>query len=122
MKRWLPPSFAEVLAVIVGFGLQHTVLLLYHKENHIYSVIHVAIAFSLLAKSKANRDKNIDFGEEFVMAIFGQFYCLLLCQLLSNYGLLGWICRKFCKANHLNFSPIPLKIIEVLFTLTSYLG
>ena len=120
MRKLLLPSFAEILAVIIGFVLQHIVLLLYHKENHIYSVIHVAIAISHLAKLMAEGDANVTFGGEFVAAIFGQFGGLLLCQFLSNHGFLGWICREMCKAFHWNFSPIPLKIIEVLYTLALY--
>ena len=121
MRRLLLPSLAEIFAVIVGAALQHIVLLSYHKENHIYSVIHVAIAFSHLAKLEADRDRSFNFGGEFVMAIFGQFCGLLLCQLLSNHGFFGWICQKMCKAVNWNFSPIPLKLIEVLLALLSYL-
>ena len=121
MRRLLWPSLAETFAVIAGFFLQHAVLLLYHKENHIYSVFHVAIAFSHLAKVKAICDKNCNFCGEFALAVIVQFFGLLLCQLLSNHGFFGEICRKICKANDWNFSPIPLKFIEVSLALLSYL-
>ena len=121
IRRLLLPSLAEIFAVIVGVVLQHIVLFSYHKENHIYSVVHVAIAFSHLAKLEADRDRSFNFGGEFAVAIFGQFCGLLLCQLLSNHGFFGWICREICKAFDWNFSPIPLKLIEVLLTLLPYL-
>ena len=115
MKRLLLPSLAEILAVIVGFALQHIALYSYHKKSHNYSVVHFAIAISHLAKL-ATLGANVNFWKVFIIAIVLQFVGLAVVQFL------GWICREICKANDCNFSPIPLKIIEVLLTLTSYLA
>ena len=110
------PSLAEILAVIaVFFSAAHRVVS-YHKENHIFSIIHVAIAFSHFAKLVASGNNNCNSGGEYVMAIFGRFCGLLLCQLPSNHGFFRWLCREICKTNNWNFSPspIPLRFAKVL--------
>ena len=114
IKDFLAPSLAEVFEVVFGWLLKHWILYSYHGAGHNFSIIHVTVSASKMAKLIAKKERNCNCFGEVVGGILLQLVCLSACLLLFNNGLLGLLCETLFQNSDGKYNPYPVKILEVL--------